>query len=104
MKTVLLFTGRGPILIVTSHNTITDHRLVERLRLKSIGKFIGYEVPTELAKERYGEHFHIVMTDQHETDGLRVLDDDGQRVFERFHFSEFGPPIFHEGTGPPIKT
>ena len=100
MKTALLFAGSGPLVIITSHELLIDAVLLEKLRAKGIGKFIAYEVPVELAKERYGHHFDVVLRDLHETDDLRVLDFDGQRAFRHFHLAELGTPILYEGEGP----
>jgi len=78
MKSLLLLTASGPLLILTSHESSHDPKLREVLRGKGIGKFVAFEVPLSLARERYGEHFHAVESNLHETDDLRVLDFDGQ--------------------------
>ena len=57
MKTALLLTGSGPLVIATSHASLTDSGLLEKLRAKGIDKFIAYELPLDLVKERYGGHF-----------------------------------------------
>ena len=49
-----------------------------------------------LARERYGGHFQAVESDLHETDDLRVLDFNGQRVFQLFRFDELGAPTLQE--------
>jgi hypothetical protein len=69
---------------------------VKRLRSKGITKFIAHEVPVELAKARYGNHFDVVCQDLHETDDLRVLDYSGDRAYKSFSFKELGSPIYHE--------
>ncbi len=97
MKTYLLFAGSGPLVILTSHESLNDPVLLQKLKAKGINKFIGYELPVELAQQRYGNHFHVVLEDLDETDDLRVLDIDGQRAFRLFRLSELGKPIFHEG-------
>lgn len=99
MKTALLFTGSGPLVIATSYPSLTEPRLLAKLRAKGIGKFIGYELPLALAKERYAGHFEVVMQDLHESDDLRVLDFNGERAFALFHLTELGQPIMvEEGT------
>jgi hypothetical protein len=45
---------------------------------------------------RYGGHFRVVENDLHETDDLRVLDFNGQRIFQLFRFDELGTPILQE--------
>ncbi len=96
MKVAILFTGSGPIAIITSYQALTDPELLTKLQIKGIGKFLAYEVPEALARERYGTHFTSVLTDLHESDDLRVLDYNGQRVFQLVRFSELGPLITHE--------
>jgi hypothetical protein len=99
MKTYFLFAGSGPLVILTSHQSLTDPTLLQKLHAKGIDKFIGYEIPVALTEQRYGNHFHVVLEDLHETDDLRVLDINGQRAFQLFHLSELGTPIFYEGEG-----
>jgi hypothetical protein len=96
MRSHLLFTASGPLLILTSHESLNDPNLLEKLRHKGIGKFVAFEVPVPLARERYGGHFQAVESDLHETDDLRVLDFNGQRVFQLFRFNELGAPILQE--------
>jgi hypothetical protein len=96
MKTYMLITGSGPIVILTSHDSILDAALIEKLAGKGIEKFIAYEIPGGLADKRYGAHFAVVQGDIRETDDLRVLDYNGTRAFNLFRFSELGPPLFHE--------
>jgi hypothetical protein len=96
MKAVMLFTGSGPILVLTSHGSITDPGLLDKLRAKGIDKFIAHEIPIEIAKERYGGHFQVVTSDLRESDDLRVLDFNGARVFRLFRLSELGTPIIHD--------
>jgi hypothetical protein len=97
MKTALLFAGSGPLVIATSYTSLTDPGLLEQLRAKGIEKFIAYEIPLELARQRYAGHFDIVMRGLHESDDLRVLDFNGERAFRLFHLSELDKPVMFEG-------
>lgn len=101
MKSFLLMTSNGPLVILTSHGSIENPVLLDKLLAKGIDKFIAYEVPFELARNRYGEHFKIVANDLHETDDLRILDYNGDRTFKLFRFDELGEAIVHE---PEMKT
>lgn len=83
-------------MILTSHGSPTDPELLKKLKAKGIDKFIAYEIPIDLAEERYGEHFTVVKHDLHESDDLRVLDYNGERAFKLFHFHELGMPITYE--------
>ena len=44
MRAYLIFTGSGPILVLSTYPELTDPRLVAKLRYKGIDKFIAYEV------------------------------------------------------------
>ncbi len=100
MKAALLFTGSGPVVILTSHASLTDAALVEKLHAKGIDKFIAYEIPLDTAIQRYGNHFQVVLRDLHESDDLRVLDFNGERAFRLFHLSELSNPILYESGVP----
>ncbi len=96
MKAALLLTGGGPLVIVTSHDSLTASPLLDKLEGKGIEKFIAYELPLSLVEERYGGHFPVVMRDLRESDDLRVVDFNGERAFRLFHLSELGAPILYE--------
>lgn len=98
MKTAMLFTGNSPIVILTSHDELTDPVLLEKLAGKGIEKFIAYEISLDLAKQRYGGHFNVVAHDLHETDDLRILDFNGDRAFRLFSFGELKGPISYDAT------
>lgn len=96
MKVMLLLTGGGPIVIMTSLQKSTEPELLKELSAKGIEKFISYDIPIELAKERYGSHFAAVARDVHERDELRILDFNGQRAFSLFDFDDLGPPTRYQ--------
>ena len=96
MKAGILFTGTGPILILTTYAALDDPKLIDKLTQKGIKKYIAYEVPEELVKQRYGQHFKVILGDLKQTDDLRVLDYDGHHVFYNFSLNEIGQPVFHE--------
>jgi hypothetical protein len=96
MKAGIVFTGTGPILILTSYESFTDPKLVDKLSNKGIVKFIASELPIDLVKKKYGNHFNVIMGDLKQTDDLRVLDYNGYNVFHSFSFKEMGKPIYHE--------
>ena len=96
MKAGIFFTGTGPILLLTSYGDLDDSTLVDKLAQKGIKKYIAYEIPEDLVKEKYGKHFDVIMGDLKQTDDLRVLDYDGHHVFYNFSFSDLGEPIFHD--------
>ena len=96
MKSYFLFTASGPLVILTSYDSIKDPELLQRLDSKGISKFIAHEVSIESAKTKYGKHFDVVCQDLYQSDDLRVLDYNGDRAFRNFGFKELGTPIYHE--------
>jgi len=96
MKAGIIFTGTGPILILTTYEYFEDPKFVEKLDVKGIKKFIASELPLEKVKAKYGNHYSVVMGDLNQTDDLRVLDYNGYNVFYNFSFSEMGKPVYHE--------
>jgi hypothetical protein len=95
-KAYLIFPGSGPLVILTSYESITNFSLIKKINSKGIEKFIAFELPMELVRQRYGDHFEVVMGDLNETDDLRVLDFDGPHAFGLFSFQEMGEPVFYE--------
>lgn len=98
MKAVMLYTGSGPLVILTSYEAATEPGLLSKLKAKGIDKFIAYEVPVELARQRYGGHFATVVQDLRETDDLRILDYNGERAFRLFRFDELSGPVMYDGS------
>jgi hypothetical protein len=96
MKAGILFSGTGPIMILTSYASFGDPDFTEKLVSKGIKKFIAFEVDVELVQKKYGQHFHIVMGDLNQSDDLRVLDYDGHHIFNNFSLRELGEPIYYE--------
>ena len=94
MKAGVIFTGTGPILILTTYDSLKEPRLAEKLKARGMKKFIAYEVPVEKVKQRYGTHFSVITGDLSQTDDLRILDIDGHHVFLNFSFEEMGEPIY----------
>jgi hypothetical protein len=84
MKAFLLYTANGPVVILASHDFPADDIFVGKLRAKAVDKFLAFELPLDEVQEKCGGHFQTVLNDLHETDDLRILDFNGQRVFQRF--------------------
>ncbi|MGD9331437.1 MAG: hypothetical protein PVJ53_08995 [Desulfobacterales bacterium] len=96
MKAGIFFTGTGPILLLTSYESLDDPKLVNKLETKGIKKYIAYEVAEEKVKEKYGQQYNIILGDLKQSDDLRVLDYDGHHVFYNFSVQELGEPVRHE--------
>ena len=96
MKAGIIFTGTGPILILTTFDSLDDSKLAEKLATKGINKYIASELPLEKVRAKYGNHYNVVMGDLKQTDDLRILDYNGYNVFYNFKFSEMGKAVYHE--------
>ncbi len=100
MKAALVFTGSGPIVILTSYPSLSDAGLFRALKAHGVAKFIAHELPLETVAARYGGHFQVVLNDARDNDELRVLDVNGDRAFRLFRFSELGPSVMHDDEHP----
>ena len=92
-RAYLIFTGTGPILVLSTYPELTDGRLVDKLRYKGIDKFIAYEVDLEAVKGRYPHSYDNVAADLEREEDLRVLDFNGHQIMTNFSLHELGEPI-----------
>jgi len=92
-RTYLIFTGTGPILVLSTYPKLTDDRLVEKLRYKGIDKFIAYEVDLEAVRTRYIHSFDSIAADLEGSEDIRVLDFNGHQIMANFSLDELGDPI-----------
>jgi hypothetical protein len=93
VRSFLIFTGTGPILVLSTFPGLTDPELVEKLRYKGISKFIAYEVALDAVRARYGQAFAAIARDLGEERDLRVLDFNGHQIMANFSLAELGEPV-----------
>jgi hypothetical protein len=93
MRAYIVFSGTGPILVLTTYASVDDGRLLEKLTHKGITKFIAYEVPVDRVQAIYGVPFEVIAADLEHSEDLRVLDFNGHHIFSRFSFTDLGDPI-----------
>jgi hypothetical protein len=93
----LIFTGTGPILVLSTYPSVTDERLVGKLRYKGIDKFIAYAVDLEAVRKRYAASFDGVAADLESVEDIRVLDFNGHQIMANFSLDELGEPIKYSG-------
>jgi len=93
MKAAVVFTGSGPILILTSHEILDHPDLVSRLAVKGIAKFIAHEIPYDEVRRWYGPSFDRVLTDETQNDELRIVDVNGSHIFCHLRLSDLGPAV-----------
>jgi len=93
----MIYSGNGPIVILSTYSSLEDERFVKKITVKGINKFVAFELPVELCKARYGNLFDVVASDLEGVENdFRVLDYNGNSAFNRFSFKEMGQPIFYE--------
>ena len=96
-QTFLIFTGTGPILVLSTYPELTDERLLKKLRYKGINKFIAYEVDTGAVQKRYHGSFEGIAEDLQSVEDIRVLDFNGHQIMANFSLDELGAPIKYSG-------
>ena len=97
MIAAMIFSGTGPIVILSTYPSIDDESFVEKLSAKGINKFIAFELPVSKCEAKYGNLFNVVASDLEGVgNDFRVLDYNGDSAFNRFSFEEMGEPIFFE--------
>lgn len=89
----LIFTGTGPILVLSTFPDLTDSRLVDKLAYKGIDKFIAYEVTLQAVRERYAQSYEAIVQDLSRSEDIRVLDFNGHQIMANFSLGELGEPI-----------
>jgi hypothetical protein len=92
-RSYLIFTGTGPILVLSTYPKLTDERLVEKLRHKGIDKFLAYEVDLDAVESQYGAAFEGVRSSLRGVEDIRVLDFNGHQIMANFSLQELGDPI-----------
>ena len=97
VRSYVVFSGTGPILVVTKSNAgLQSEFMRQRLERKGILKYMAFEVPSPRVDERYGTRFHSAAEQLAGDDDMRVVDIDGHHVFANFSFKEMGEPVFVE--------
>ena len=96
-RAYLIFTGTGPILVLSTYPQLTDDRLIAKLRYKGIDKFIAYEVDLHAVESRYPHSYSSIVQDLQTHEDIRVLDFNGHQIMGNFALDELGEPIKYGG-------
>jgi hypothetical protein len=96
MKGILVLSGSGPLLLLSSYPTIDDPLLLAKLRAKGLAKFLAWEVPIEHLNDLYGYIFRDIAEQLEARDDMRVLDFDGHRIFVNLSLRDLGEHILFE--------
>ncbi len=89
MKSFLLVTLGGTLLIITKYSSIKQPDLLKKLAV--LGKFIAYEIPIDAIKANYSAHFEHLTNAPSLQDEFKVLDTETQRIFLNVDFETLGP-------------
>ena len=92
-RAYIVFTGTGPILVLSTYTDLKDKRLLEKLRYKGIGNFIAYQVDLGAVRQRYAHSYENVAEDLAQHEDIRVLDFNGHQIMANFSLDELGEPI-----------
>ena len=104
MKSILVLSASGPVLLLSSYPTIDDPALIAQLRAKGMEKFLAWEVPLERCRELYGYAYRDDAADLEVDTGLRVLDAEVHRIFLNFSLSGVSAGIVCEdGAVAPLR-
>jgi hypothetical protein len=95
VRAFIVFSGAGPILVLTSYTCLTDPRALDRFRHQGISKFLAYEVAVDRVREQYGVPFEVMATKLDQVEDVRVLDFNGHNIFANFSLTELGEPVRH---------
>ena len=93
MKAAIVFTGTGPILVISTFESLEDKKLHEKLRDKGISKFILREVALDTVEKRYAGRFNNLKAEMGTANDMRVLDYNGNQVFVNFEFPDLGTAV-----------
>jgi hypothetical protein len=96
MKTAILVTDSGPLLVSTTCGSLAEPGFTQTLHGKGIDKFIACEVSIDRCRRLYPRHFHEEPDGGHGKPQVDVLDTDGRRIFLNFPFAESGAPLLVE--------
>lgn len=94
MKSFLLFTHTGPLLILSKYDSINQPELLSKLT--AYGKFIAYEMPIEAIQSCYSDRFQNVLQDPRANEAMIVLDEDGESIFTNISLRALGIPTIYE--------
>jgi hypothetical protein len=92
-RAYLIFTGTGPILVLSTYPELSDPRLIEKLKYKGIDKFMAYEVERDAVRKHYRHSFQNVVQDLEAVEDIRVLDFNGHQIMANFSLEELGEPL-----------
>ncbi len=95
MKSYLLLTANGAVLVLAKKDSLEDPQLLQKVAA-GLDKFEAHEIQPEEVKKKYRAHYEHVLSDPKQSDSIIVLDDKGEQIFRNISFKSLGPPIYYE--------
>jgi len=95
MRSYMVLTETGPMLVVTSCPSIGDRRVLETLSRRGVEAFIAHEVPVEEVRRVYGRPYEVVAAELETGVPMRILDLDGAHVLASVPLARLGRPVMH---------
>ncbi len=96
IRAYMVVSAIGPVLVLTSYDLTNQPESLQKLGEKMEGKFIAYELPLDAVKASYSAHFTHVLNDPKQKGDIKILDDDGKRVFTNVRFKDLSAPIYYD--------
>ena len=96
-RAYIVFTGTGPILVLSTYSDLKDDRLLEKLRYKGISSFIAYQVDLAAVRKRYEHSYENIAEDLAQDEDIRVLDFNGHQIMANFSLEQLGESIKYGG-------
>ncbi len=96
VKGILVLSGSGALLLLSSYPAVDDPRLIAKLRAKGLAKFLAWEVQVGHLRDLYGYTFRDIAEELASRDDMRVLDFDGHRIFLNLSLRDLGDHILFE--------
>ena len=93
MRSYLIFTGTGPILVLSTYPKLTDDRLLEKLRYKGIDRSSPTRWTSKRWRSVYPQSFEQAQGDLEGREDIRVLDFNGHQIMANFSVDSLGDPI-----------
>lgn len=93
MKTAMVVTDSGPLLVSINCGSLAEPGCAEALHDKGGAKFIACEVSLDCCRRLYPHRFHEQRDDLGHELCVDVLDLDDRRIFSNVLFAEWGAPL-----------
>ncbi len=92
-RAYLVFSGSGPMLLLSTFPKLTDERPVQKLLDRGIEKFMAYQVDLDAVEARYAKTYSQILEEIQDREDVWVVDFNGHRIMANFSLDALGDPI-----------